>query len=76
MPQMSLYFDEDLASEIQKNARKEKVSVSKYVSDALRQRMSDEWTEDFLSALGAVRDASFVRPAQPDFSFDAKRGKL
>jgi cytochrome P450 len=76
MPQMSLYFDEALASRVAKGAKRERVSVSRYVSRLLNERMDDNWSDDFLETLGSVSDKSFKRPRQPGFSSDSKREVL
>jgi hypothetical protein len=73
---MSLYFDENLALDVSKRARKKSLSVSKYVSDILRANMDDEWTEEFLSSLGSVGADSIERPTQPDFALDSHREKM
>lgn len=70
---MSLYFDESLAHKVTKRAKRENVSVSKYVSDIIRSNMDGEWADDFLSSLGSIKSDSFKRPAQPDFALDSKR---
>jgi hypothetical protein len=76
MPQMSLYFDEMLASRVTKEAKKKQVSVSRYVGDILRGSMGDKWPNEFLATLGSVKDKSFVRPKQPHTSSDSKREGL
>jgi len=42
MPQVSLYFDETLAQMVSSKAKKDAVSVSKYVSTILDQHFRDE----------------------------------
>ena len=68
MPQMSLYFDEALASQVTERAKKERVSVSHYVADIIRAHINDEWSSEFLACFGSLAHGELKRPEQGDFA--------
>ena len=73
MPQVSLYFDSQLAQVISEKANKNHLSVSRYVSNILYQHIGDEWPDQFLAVLGSLSDGDLQRPEQLEFSEDSPR---
>ncbi len=73
MPQVSLYIDKETLVKIEHLARKNHVSISRWVGNTLRKLIKDEYPDDFFSLFGALTDASFSRPDQPAFSHDGTR---
>jgi hypothetical protein len=73
MAQLSLYLDKHTLAKLEKAARREKLSLSKWVRRLITGRVSDEWPEGYSRLFGSVRDRTFVRHAQPSLENDAKR---
>jgi len=71
MPQVSLYLDEQSMTSLRTKAKRENMSLSKYVSSILADARASAWPESFWSVYGALTDESFVRPQQPDAKLDA-----
>ena len=62
MPQVSLYLDMDVLDIARRNARIEKISLSKYVTRALVKSVGSNWPEGYWELFGALTDDSFMRP--------------
>lgn len=73
MPQISLYIDEATLKKIERAARKKRVSISKWVADQLRARLDAVYPPQFADLFGSIRDESFTRTDQADFTNDATR---
>jgi len=76
MPQVSLYFDDRLVQVVTERARRDKLSVSKYVSTILYQHIDDQWPDQFLESLGSLSGSDLARPSQPVPELDVPREKL
>ena len=76
MPQLSLYIDAETLQKIEKSAKMNKTSVSKFVSAALKEYFSKNWPEGYQDVFGSVMDDSFTKPEAGDFSLDTKREGL
>jgi hypothetical protein len=63
MPQISLYIDKHTLLKIEKAARQQRVSISKWVGNSIKTIIADDYPEGYLSLFGAVKDDSFHRPA-------------
>jgi hypothetical protein len=74
--QVSLYLNDGLAKEVSAVAKARGLSVSGYISEALRRHIGSAYSPTFLSSLGSLADVDMVRPKQPSFSDDADRDKL
>jgi hypothetical protein len=74
--QMSLYLNDVLAKKVNAVAKARGLSVSGYISEALKNHISSEYSQVFLSSLGALSDVDIERPKQPSFSDDAERATL
>jgi len=68
MPQVSLYLEQELLDSARQNARFEKISLSKYVSRALKKSTESKWPEGYWKLFGALQDDTFV--ASEDMPFD------
>jgi hypothetical protein len=73
MPQVSLYIDKDTLEKIEKVAQKSHISISKWVGNNLKRLVKDDYPDDFFGLFGAIRDASFDKPANLSFNADTKR---
>lgn len=76
MPQVSLYFDDKLAHTVSDLAKRDNVSVSKYVSNILYQYINDEWPAGYFESLAMLGDIDLQRPVQPSTNLDSTREKL
>lgn len=76
MPQLSLYFDEDTLKKIEIAAKMNNISLSKYVSDTLKDHFSNNWPVGFSSVFGSISDETFVKHEFTDYSADTERETL
>ena len=67
MPQVSLYIEQELLDTVRKNAKSEKLSVSKYVSKALSEKDEYSWPEGYWDLFGSLDDDTFVCPEDVPF---------
>lgn len=73
MPQVSLYIDKETLEKIEMFAQKSQTSISKWVGNTLKRLIKDDYPDDFFGLFGAIRDASFDKPADLPFNADTKR---
>ena len=76
MPQISLYVDHGTLNKIEKMAKKNHTSISKWVGTRIRKILNDEYPADFFTLFGSIQDASFKKPETMKFSDDAKRESI
>ena len=65
MPQLSLYVTQDQLKKIEKEARAEKMSLSKWVVSQIMNKIEPRYPEGWVDLFGSVSDESFKRPEQP-----------
>jgi hypothetical protein len=73
MPQISLYVDEKTLEQVSNSAKSENVSISNWVKSKIQKSLSDEWSEEFKSLIGSIKDETFVEQKEIDLSHDCKR---
>jgi len=73
MAQLSLYLDKQTMVRLEKAAKNEKLSLSKWVRSRIVGGLTEDWPADYFKLFGSVEDNSLVRPQQPSFDKDAKR---
>ena len=73
MPQISLYIDEITLKKVEDAARKNHVSISKWVAQQIREKISPSYPDGFEDLFGSVGDDSIFRPGQPIHEVDSKR---
>lgn len=73
MPQISLYIDEATLKKVENAARKNRISISKWVAQQLRARLEAVYPANFSDLFGSISDDSFKRPEQADLTVDAPR---
>lgn len=76
MPQLSLYIDEETLSRIETAAKINKTSISKWVSERLKESLVKSWPENYRSLFGSVDDDTFVVEKHKNFSDDSERVEL
>ncbi|MCL2142989.1 MAG: hypothetical protein FWH44_01855 [Methanomassiliicoccaceae archaeon] len=68
MPQVSLYFEQALYTELKSTASKKNVSVSSYVSDVLKDHLDKSWPEGFFDTyFGAAKDDPLEEPEEWEY---------
>jgi len=76
MPQLSLYIDDETLSKIETAAKINRTSISKWVSERLKESLANNWPENYASLFGSVDDDSFNVEKHQNFSDDSKREEL
>ncbi len=76
MPQLSLYIDDETLSKIETAAKINRTSISKWVSERLKESLANSWPENYASLFGSIDDDSFNTEKRKDFSNDSKREEL
>lgn len=64
MPKISLYIDKDTMQKVEKAAKAEHLSISKWVGKQLKRSLKANYPADFEQLYGAVNDESFTEPEQ------------
>jgi len=60
MPQISLYIDEETLKKIEKAAKKEHISISKWVGINIKRTFKSEYPENYFDLYGSVKDETMV----------------
>jgi PHD/YefM family antitoxin component YafN of YafNO toxin-antitoxin module len=60
MPQISLYIDEETLKKIEKAAKREHLSISKWVGNNIRRSFKSEYPENYFDLYGSVKDETMV----------------
>jgi len=76
MPQISLYIDEPTLKKIETAARKQRLSISKWVAQQLRARIDPVYPIHYEDLFGSISDDSFQRPKEPAWDSDITREGL
>jgi hypothetical protein len=76
MPQISLYVDEKTLKEVEKRAKDENLSISKWVGERIRKSVENEYPKGFFDLCGALKDIPFERPPQTGFEYDCPRENI
>lgn len=70
MPQVSLYLDEKTLKAVEIKAKARKISISKYVKEAIEKDIRSNWPKDYFALFGSIQDATFKKPKELDFKTD------
>jgi len=76
MSQLTLYVDEKMLKKIEMESKKEKLSVSRWVTQKLALVLKRSWPSHFLETAGALKGEGLKRPPQNDFAADVRKIKL
>ena len=71
MPQVTLYLDEETRHQVAEAARAESISQSRWVAQAIRDRIQLSWPRGWDSVLGSFPD--FPMREEPPRTPDAER---
>ncbi len=65
MPQLHLYLPEEIAKELKRRAKAERMSVSKYLAQLVQSQIAHDWPEEFFSkVVGGWAGEPLKRPDQ------------
>lgn len=76
MPQISLYIDKTTLSKIERAAKRDHISISKWVGRSIMQFLEVQWPSGYFDLYGSIDDDSFKRHENTQFSDDTTREKL
>ncbi|MBI4397888.1 MAG: toxin-antitoxin system, antitoxin component [Candidatus Omnitrophica bacterium] len=76
MAQLTLYVDEEMIHKIETAAKREHLSISKWVKQRLDLTLHHHWPKHYFDLFGALAHETLERPGQIDFSKDRKREKM
>ncbi len=76
MPQISLYIDEETLKKVEKAAKKEHVSISKWVGLNIQRSLEKEYPKGYFNLFGSIKDETMVAERPADFYGDSEREKL
>ena len=70
MPQLSLYLDDAAMADLRERAAIERLSLSSYARELIRNHADSAWPAGFWGLYGALGDESFALPDELDASLD------
>lgn len=70
MPQLSLYLDNQTLKAVESKAKARKISISKYVKEAIEKDINAHWPKDYFSLFGSIKDKTFEAPKELKFKAD------
>ena len=76
MPQISLYIDEKTMQQVEKAARAEELSISRWVGKQLKKSLKANYPADFENLFGSIKDESFTEPERLPAEADTPREGL
>ncbi|MCW3489790.1 hypothetical protein [Dethiobacter alkaliphilus] len=76
MPQLSLYIDAETLAKIEKAAKLNNTSISKWVSGILSESLVKKWPDNYDNLFGSIQDDTFTEDTIKDFSGDTEREEL
>ncbi len=76
MPQLSLYIDKEILHKIEKAAKIENLSISKWVSSKLKKILDNSWPNNYFELFGSIDDETFTKPDSMKFEDDVKRESI
>ena len=76
MAQLTVYIDEDTLKRIEKAAKAENCSVSKWVRDRLVRDLKTTWPKGYFELFGSLAGERLERPEQPRLENDVPRQSL
>ena len=76
MPQISLYIDNDTIKKIERAAKLENKSISKWVASRIKLSLEKKWPNDWFNLYGSIKDDSFLEPEELNSADDNIREKL
>ncbi len=76
MPQLSLYIDAETLAKIETAAKINNTSISKWVTERLKESLTMSWPENYQYLFGSITDETFSIERVKDFQSDLERERL
>lgn len=76
MPQLSLYLDNRTLKAVETKAKARKISISKYVKEAIEKDIHSKWPKDYFTLFGSIKDSTFKAPKELKFESDRIKAKF
>jgi hypothetical protein len=73
MPQISLYIDVETLTKIEIAAKINNTSISKWVSERLKESLTGKWPDKYRNLFGCIDDDTFNVEKVQGFDTDLKR---
>ena len=64
MSQLTIYMPDDVVQELKRRAKKERLSVSAYVTALVKREAAPTWSKTFLSSFGAWKGEGIEEPEE------------
>jgi hypothetical protein len=76
MAQLTIYLEDEVATQIKKAAKESQLSQSKWVSQLIRNRLTDSWPTEIEELAGTWKDFPEVAELREGLDVDASREVL
>ncbi len=76
MPQLSLYLDDQTLKAVENKAKAKKISVSKYVKEAIEKDINSNWPKNYFDLFGSIKDQTFKVPKELKFESDRTKAQF
>jgi hypothetical protein len=78
MGQVTIYLDDETEIMLRRHVKKSGLSASRWIAEAVRQRVANEWPADVLELFGSWKPEDFPDAAdlRKGYGRDAKREEL
>jgi hypothetical protein len=73
MPQISLYIDEKTLQKVESAAKRQHLSISKWVAEQIRAKVDPIYPVNYENLYGSIDDDTFAAPSELNFDQDADR---
>jgi hypothetical protein len=73
MPQISLYIDEKTLQKVESAAKRQHLSISKWVAEQIRAKVDPIYPVNYENLYGSIDDDTFTAPSKLNFDQDANR---
>ncbi len=73
MPQISLYIDEKTLQKVESAAKRQHLSISKWVAEQIRAKVDPVYPVNYEHLYGSIDDDTFTAPSELNFDQDADR---
>jgi len=76
MPQLSLYLDNQTLKAVETKAKARKISISKYVKEAIEKDIHANWPKNYFNLFGSIKDTTFKVPKDLEFETDRIKARF
>lgn len=76
MAQITIYLPDDIEAKARQAAKSQHISVSRWLTEQVKEQLDDKWPQDFLDAAGACPDFPSVEDLRKGYGKDVPRVKL